>query len=106
MAYLMDPGFGYVAGFLPAAWVTGRLARQQGMDNCASLAGAACMGLAVLQACGITNLLLGGLVQRWGGGLAGLLISYSLGPIVPQLMLCCAIAVLALPLRRLLLVES
>jgi biotin transport system substrate-specific component len=33
-------------------------------------------------------------------------INYSLGPIVPQLMLCCAIAVLALPLRRLLLVES
>jgi biotin transport system substrate-specific component len=106
MAYLMDPGFGYVAGFLPAAWVTGRLARQQGMDNCVSLAGAACMGVAVLQVCGIANLLLGGLVQRWGGGLAGLLVNYSLGPIVPQLMLCCAIAVLALPLRRLLLVES
>ena len=45
-------------------------------------------------------------MQRWGGGLPGLLINYSLGPIVPQLMLCCAIAVLALPLRRLLLVES
>lgn len=102
----MDPAFGYVAGFLPAAWVTGRLARQQGMDNCVSLAGAACMGLAVLQACGIANLLLGGLVQRWSGGLAVLLINYSLGPLVPQLMLCCAVAVLALPLRRLLLVES
>jgi biotin transport system substrate-specific component len=44
-------------------------------------------------------------VQRWNGALPQLLISYSLGPLLPQLLLCCAVAVLALPLRRLLLVE-
>jgi biotin transport system substrate-specific component len=106
LAYLLDPGFGYLAGFLPAAWLTGRLGKQQGMDNLLSLAGAAVIGLAVLQLCGIANLLLGALAGRWGGGLPQLLLSYSLGPIIPQLLLCCAVAVLALPLRRLLLVES
>ena len=84
LAYLLDPGFGYLAGFLPAAWLTGRLGKQQGMDN----------------------LLLGGLAGRWGSGLPQLILSYSLGPIIPQLLLCCAVAVLALPLRRLLLVQS
>jgi biotin transport system substrate-specific component len=76
------------------------------MDNLLSLAGAAIIGLAVLQVCGIANLLLGALAGRWGSGLPQLLLSYSLGPIIPQLLLCCAVAVLALPLRRLLLVES
>jgi len=106
LSYLLEPGFGYIAGFLPAAWLTGRLGRQSGMDNVLSLAGAAVVGLLVLQLCGLANLLLGGLVGRWQGALPQLLVSYSLGPLVPQLMLCCAVAVLALPLRRLLLLES
>ena len=106
LTYLLDPGFGYLAGFLPAAWVTGRLARQPGMDHLLNLTGAAIVGLGVLQLCGLANLLLGGLVQRWNGALPQLLVSYSVGPLLPQLGLCCAVALLALPLRRLLLVES
>jgi len=105
-AYLLDPGFGYLAGFLPAAWVTGRLARQPGMDDPLSLAGAAAIGLLVLQVCGSANLILGSLAGRWAASLPQLLLDYSLGPLVPQLLLCCAIAVLALPLRRLLMIES
>jgi biotin transport system substrate-specific component len=76
------------------------------MDNLLSLAGAAMLGLLVLQLCGLANLLLGGLVGRWNGALPQLLISYSFGPLVPQLLLCCAVAVLALGLRRVLLLES
>lgn len=105
LSYLQDPGFGYIAGFLPAAWLSGRLARQPGMDNLLSLMGAAVLGLLVLQLCGLANLLLGGLVGRWNGALPQLLLSYSIGPLLPQLVLCCAVAVLALLLRRLLLLN-
>jgi len=104
--YLLDPGCGYIAGFLPAAWLSGRLARQQGMDNLLSLTGAAVLGLLVLQLCGLANLVLGGLVGRWNGALPQLLITYSFGPLLPQLLLWCAVALVALPLRRLLLIES
>ena len=31
--YLLEPGFGYLAGFIPAAWLTGRLSQQQGMGD-------------------------------------------------------------------------
>jgi biotin transport system substrate-specific component len=106
LSYLLDPGFGYLAGFLPAAWVSGRLARQEGMGSLLNLTGSAMVGLAVLQICGLANLLLGGLVGRWGGALPQLLLSYSIGPLIPQLLLCCAVAVIALPLRRLLLVDA
>ena len=104
-AYLLDPGFGYLAGFIPAAWLTGKLARQPGMDDLLSLLGAAVVGLGVLQLCGIANLLLGALAGRWGPNLGVLLISYSVAPLLPQLLLCCGVAVVALLLRRLLLVE-
>jgi biotin transport system substrate-specific component len=104
--YLLDPGFGYLAGFLPAAWVSGRLARQEGMGSLVNLTGSAMVGLGVLQLCGLANLLLGGLVGRWGGALPQLLMSYSIGPLIPQLLLCCAVAVIALPLRRVLLMDA
>jgi biotin transport system substrate-specific component len=105
IAYLLDPGFGYLAGFLPAAWVTGRLGRQTNMDDPLALALAAALGLLLIQLCGAANLLLGGLAQRWEGMLLPLLLGYSLA-IFPQLLLCCAVGSLAWLLRRVLLVES
>lgn len=105
-AYLLDPGFGFLAGFVPAAWLSGKLARQSGMNDLLRLLGAALIGLAVLQLCGVFNLVLGSLAGRWGAGLPSLLFTYSLAPLPSQLLLSCAVALVALGLRRLLLVES
>lgn len=102
--YLLDPGFGYLAGFLPAGWITGRLARQSGMDDPLALTGAAAVGLLVLQVCGLLNLLLGAAAGRWGTALMPMLIGYSLA-LLPQLLLCCAAGLLAWVLRAVLLVR-
>ncbi|MEB3352578.1 MAG: biotin transporter BioY [Cyanobacteriota bacterium] len=104
-AYLQDPGFGYLAGFVPAAWLSGRLARQNGMNDPLALLGAGLLGLLVMHACGLLNLLSGALVGRWDTPLLVLLVSYS-AALVPQAIAACAVALLALLLRRLLLVES
>lgn len=105
IGYLLDPGFGYLAGFLPAGWITGRLARQRGMDDPLALTGAAVLGLLVLQFCGMANLLLGGLAGRWGTSLMPLLAGYGLA-LLPQLLLCCAAGLVAWLLRRVLLISS
>jgi len=105
MDYLQDPGFGYLAGFLPAAWVTGRVARQQGMNDPLALAGAAALGLLVLHLCGLLNLLLGALAGRWGTDVITLLFGHTLA-LLPQLVLCCAVGVLGWLMRRVLLVDS
>ena len=59
----------------------------------------------MIQLCGLANLLLGGLAGRWGGSTLSLLLGYSLA-IFPQLLLCCAVGVLAWLLRRLLLIST
>jgi biotin transport system substrate-specific component len=102
--YLLDPGFGYLAGFVPAAWITGRLARQQGMDDPLALTAAAALGLVVLQFSGLVNLLLGGIAGRWETALMPMLVGYGLA-LIPQLLLCCAAGLLAWVLRRILLVQ-
>lgn len=104
--YVLDPGFGYLAGFIPAAWITGKLARQTGMNTLLGLLAASAIGLAILQFCGVINLLLGALVGHWSANLLQLLFSYSLAPLLPQLMLICAVAPVAWLLRRLLLVDA
>jgi biotin transport system substrate-specific component len=105
VGYLLDPGFGYLAGFLPAAWLTGKLGRQQGLDDPLSLTALAVLGLLVIHLCGLSNLVLGGLAGRWGSSFLPLVRDYSLS-LLPQLLTCCAVGVLAWLLRRLLLIPS
>jgi len=105
LGYVQSPAFGYLAGFVPAAWLTGRLAHQAKMNDMARLTLAGISGVATIQVCGILNLLLGAGLNRWTESLPDLLYSYSLGPLLAQVALCVAIALIALPIRRLLWIE-
>jgi biotin transport system substrate-specific component len=105
LAYLQQPSFGYLAGFIPAAWLCGRLSQQEGMGRLDRLAGSAVLGLVTIQLCGLINLALGSLAHRWGESLPQLAITYSLLPLPGQLLLCCVVAVLARLLRPLLLIN-
>ena len=103
--YVLNPGFGYLAGFVPAAWLTGRLARQNGMNDVARLTLAAIAGLMTIQVCGLLNLALGALLNRWGEPLIELVFSYGIGPLPAQLALCCAAGLIARITRLVLWVE-
>ncbi len=105
LAYVLDERFGYLAGFVPAAWMCGRLSRQSDMDDPLVLSLTAMVGVVIIQVCGALNLILGSLFGRWAQSLPSLLVTYSLTPLLPQVLLCCAVGVLAVPLRRLLLLE-
>ena len=105
LAYLQQPSFGYLAGFIPAAWLCGRRAKQPGMDSLEHLTGTACLGVLTIQLCGLLNLGLGSLARRWGESLPQLLITYSLMPLPALLLLGCVVGVMARLLRPLLLVN-
>ena len=103
--YLLTPGFGYLAGFVPAAWVSGKLAIQNNMNDFIPLTFSAAAGLLILHFCGVLNLFIGSFLGRWPNNLTEMLFAFTLGPIMPQLALCAGVGLIALPLRRLLLIE-
>lgn len=103
--YLLTPGFGYLAGFVPAAWLSGRLAQQDGMNDFVSLSFSALAGLLLLQVCGIINLILGSLTSRWAEQLPEMLFRFTLGPLPAQIALCAGVGIIALPLRLLLFIK-
>jgi biotin transport system substrate-specific component len=103
--YLLQPSFGFLAGFIPAAWFCGRLARQPGMNTLERLFGTAVLGLLLIHLSGVLNLLLGALVHRWSESLPQLVLTYSLLALPGQLLMCAVVALLARLLRPLLLIE-
>lgn len=105
LGYLLDPGFGYLAGFLPGGWLAGKLARQPGMDGLLKLTGSAVVGLIAIQLCGLINLSLGAIAGRWSADLLTMVVRYSLAPLPSLLLLCCAVGITAVALRRLLLMQ-
>jgi len=60
----------------------------------------------VLHLCGLLNLGIGALLQRWNTPLPQLIYQLSLGPLPAQLLLCVAVGVVAVLLRRLLMIDE
>ncbi|GCE65321.1 biotin transporter BioY [cyanobiont of Ornithocercus magnificus] len=105
LEYTFTPGFGFLAGFIPAAWLCGRLSQQRGMNGLARLTLIAIAGLSVLQFSGTSSLLLGASLGFWSEPLPVLLYRYGLGPLPSQLALCTAVGLLSLVIRRLLFIK-
>ncbi len=105
LSYLVTPSFGYLTGFIPAAWISGRLAQRKNMNNLISLTLCALIGLIVFQIWGILYLTVGSFIGSWSNPLPDLLFSYSIAPIPAQVLLCPGIAILSQVLRKLLFIE-
>ena len=103
MEYVMRPSFGYLLGFIPAAWICGWLAFRLPV-RLEFLALSCLIGLISVHISGITYLLLAhGL--NWTE-LSSLpfwqtVLNYSIYPMPGQLVIVCAVSVLAFALRHL-----
>ena len=105
LSYLATPGFGYLVGFIPTAWLSGRLAEKMNMNNLIYLTLCALTGVIILQLWGILYLSIGALIGGWSAPLQELLFSYSIAPLPVQIILCPAVGIIALVLRRVLFIE-
>ncbi len=104
LAYVMEPTFGYILGFIPAAGVCGWLAFKYVL-TLESLAFSAFCGLLVVHLCGILYLTAMALLNKLsldGLTLGAAIALYTFGPFVGQLALVCGVALLAYSLRRIL----
>ena len=101
--YVLEPGFGYMLGLIPAAWLVGRIGQQLPLPDPFSLWFVTMMGVVAASLFGGMHLLLGALVGHWPMPWRELMISHWLLPLLLQGVMACPVAVVALLLRRLLL---
>ena len=101
LGYFREPSFGYLLGFIPAGWVCGALAFRA-KPTLERLAFAALGGLVVVHLCGLAYLTSGYLFRwiRLDLPLLTAIMNYSIVPIPGQVMVVCAIALIAYALRR------
>ncbi len=100
--YLKQPYFGYVLGFIPGAWACGLLAFKT-QPKIESLAFSCVFGLAAIHITGLSYLIVIH-AFNWINSQLSLLqlaIQYSLSPLPGQLVIVCAVTVLAYGLRHL-----
>ena len=100
-ASLREPWFGYLLGFIPGGWLCGWLAFRS-KATLERLAFSSLAGLAAVHLCGLCYLLLGSLVRwvRLEGSLGEAIMTYSVLAIPGQIMVACAIALIAYGMRR------
>nr|AUG32090.1 hypothetical protein PLO_082 [Paulinella longichromatophora] len=105
-SYLFNPSFGYLAGFIPAGWFVGQCSRQSMINDPLNFSLISILGLAIIHSFGLMNILLGHFSCRWSESLMELITKYSVGPGLGQLVLCCGVGIVSIPLRKLLLAKS
>ncbi|NEQ50395.1 MAG: biotin transporter BioY [Leptolyngbya sp. SIO3F4] len=102
LSYLREPSFGYLLGFIPAAWICGYLAFWESL-KLETLTLSCLAGLLTIHTVGLVYLPLAYVLQ-WTGenapSLAEAAFTYSIAPIPGQLVLVCAVSVLAYGMRQ------
>lgn len=104
LGYVREPSFGYLLGFIPAAWVCGYLAFQE-RPKLETLAFSSICGLGIIHGCGLLYLAiasLGGWLEQVTFPAWDAILVYSLALLPGQLIMVCAVSVLAFLLRQLL----
>ncbi len=105
IGYLATPDFGYLAGFIPAVWITGRMTMSKRNNSISQLFKASFCGLTIIHSIGTINLMIGTLFSRWPDTLLDLFLRYSVATFPAQILLCTGIVVLAKFSRKILLIE-
>ncbi|MDY6803945.1 MAG: biotin transporter BioY [Cyanobacteriota bacterium] len=100
--YLKEPSFGYLLGFIPGAWVCGKLA-DRAAPKLELLAFSCLNGLLAIHLVGLSYLILSKIFTVFSSGSFPILWAiktYSISPLPGQMAVVCAVTVLAYLLRR------
>ena len=101
----MTHEFGYLLGFIPAAWICGFLAKQNTKANLIKYSYYTILSLCVVHIIGIIYLIIGKVFGNWLENLSDLILINTFIPFPTQLLLCIAISLLSIFLRRVLIIK-
>lgn len=102
LAYLQQPSFGYLLGFVVGSWVCGWLAFQT-LVRFSSLIASCLVGLVVIHLIGLTYTL-GIYLAGWSTEISSVMegiVVYSLQPLPGQLAVVCAVSLIGFATRKL-----
>ena len=105
VGYILTHEFGYLLGFIPAAWICGFLSKRESNANLINYSIYTVLSLCVLHLIGVFYLILGTLFGNWVENLSDLILINTLIPFPTQLLLCLPISLISICLKRLLILK-
>ena len=105
VGYILIPEFGYLLGFIPAAWTCGFLSRRSKNLNLINCSLYTIISLFIMHFSGVSYLVLGKLLGNWISNLSDLILVNTLIPFPSQFLLCFATSLLSISLKRLLIIK-
>tara|TARA_Y100001968_G_scaffold274266_1_gene267369 strand:+ start:1534 stop:2043 length:510 start_codon:yes stop_codon:yes gene_type:complete len=100
VGYILTHEFGYLLGFIPAAWTCGFLAKKNSKANLINYSFYTAISLCVVHVVGIIYLIIGKLLWNWLENLSDLILINTIIPFPTQLLLCISISLLSILLKR------
>ena len=105
VGYILTHEFGYLLGFIPAAWICGFLAKNTSKANLINYSFYSAISLCIVHFIGIIYLILGKIFGNWLDSLFDLILINTFIPFPTQLLLCISISLLSLLLKRILILK-
>ena len=105
VGYILTHEFGYLLGFIPAAWTCGFLAEKIKKANLINYSFFTTLSLVIVHIIGIIYLIFGKIFWNWLDNLSDLILINTLIPFPTQLLLCISISLLSILLKRILIVK-
>ena len=105
VGYILTHEFGYLLGFIPAAWTCGFLAKKNSKANLINYSIYTTISLCIIHIIGIVYLVFGKIFGNWVYSLSDLILINTFIPFPTQLLLCISISLFSILLKRILIVK-
>ena len=105
VGYILTHEFGYLLGFIPAAWTCGFLSKKDPNANLISYSFYTILSLFILHFTGIIYMIFGNIFGNWVNDLSDLIIINTLIPFPTQILLCLSISLVAILIKRILIIK-
>ena len=105
VGYILTPEFGYLLGFIPAAWTCGFLSKRESNANLINYSFYTVLSLFILHFTGIIYLIICNIFNNSVYNLVDLILINTLKPLPTQLLLCLSISLISISLKRIIILK-
>ena len=105
VGYILTHEFGYLLGFIPAAWTCGFLAKKNTNANLINYSLYTALSLCIVHIIGIIYLIFGKVFGIWTNNILDLILFNTFIPFPTQILLCLPTCILSILLKRILILK-